>query len=386
MMSKHILFVSSWYPTSERKSHGIFFKRHAEAAALLNQISSIYVCSGNTDEITIIKENGVFTIIGSYKKVKHQIPIISNFLRLWRSLQCFKKCYQTLLNSQSKPDLVLLNVIFPAAIYVLWLHFFKKLSFIIQEQWSGYYPEDGNYRGLLTEIITGWSVKNAKAVLVVSDKLEQSMKAHGLKNKYIKIGNVVDTNLFVPSTQAKKDIFSFIHVSTVNDKEKNITGIIEAALLLFQKKVPFRIDIVGDGPERVNFEKLAAKYHLLHEVIFFHGFQIPVNVAQLMAQSHCFILNSNYEGLPCVLLEAMSCGIPVISTSVGAVPEIINSNQGIIISPDNSKELAQAMQEMINNYDQYNKENIRNLVLKKYAYPAIAVDFDRIFELVLKDE
>lgn len=381
-MSQHILFVSSWYPTQEKKSHGIFFKRHAEAAALLNDISSIHVQSGAKSEISTVTDNQVFTITGTYKKVNYQIPLISPIHKLWRSLQCFRKCYAALLRHKKKPDLVLLNVIFPAGIFVLWLHYLKRIPFIIQEQWSGYYPEDGNYRGFITKYITKKCVSFAKAIVVVSDKLEQSMRAHGLLNKYYRIGNVVDTNLFVPKPHADTQFFRFVHVSTVNDKEKNISGIIEAAYLLFQKNFSFRIDIIGDGPERHNFELLASQYHLLNKVVYFHGYQHPEAVAGFMADAHCFVLNSNYEGLPCVLLEAMSCGIPVISTSVGAVPEIVNFKQGILIQPNNSNELARAMEDMISCIAQYNGKEIRETIINNYSYPAIGKELDQIFRKV----
>ena len=212
------------------------------------------------------------------------------------------------------------------------------------------------------------------------------MKAHGLHNKYIKIGNVVDTDLFVPHANQALVPFKFVHVSTVNDKEKNISGIIEAANRLQQKNISFRIDIVGDGPERKGFEDLAKQYHLLNKVIFFHGFQLPGEVAKIIAQAQCFILNSNYEGLPCVLLEAMSCGIPVISTNVGAVPEIINFKQGILINPNDNNALIRAMEDMISSYGQYNGFEIRSNIICKYSYPAMAKDFDIIFNSVLNDE
>jgi glycosyltransferase involved in cell wall biosynthesis len=382
---KHILFISSWYPTPEKKSHGIFFKRHAEAAALINKISAIHIYSGNQYHIDIKKEQEVFTILGTYKKVTHKIPVLATLQKLWRSLQCFKNCYKTLVERQSAPDLLLLNIIFPAGILVLWLHFFKRIPFIIQEQWSGYYPEDGNYKGFFIKKISSLCVKHAKGILVVSDKLEQSMRNHGLQNKYIKIGNVVDTDLFKPLPPQAITPFKFIHVSTVNDKEKNITGMIEAAHFLSQKNISYRLDIIGDGPERQNFEALAQQYQLLNKVIFFHGFELPPQVAKMMAEAHCFILNSNYEGLPCVLLEAMSCGIPVIATKVGAVPEIINYKQGILIEVNQSKDLMQAMEDMISGYKSYDTKEIRAIVQRKYSYPALAAEFDTIFTAILAE-
>mgnify|MGYP000871606926 FL=1 len=209
------------------------------------------------------------------------------------------------------------------------------------------------------------------------------MQSHGLHNKYIKIGNVVDTDLFVPLANQGTVPFKFVHVSTINDKEKNISGLIEAARFLNDKNISFRLDIVGEGPERTNFENLAQTYKLLNKVVFFHGFKLPHDVAKMMAQSHCFLLNSNYEGLPCVLLEAMSCGIPVITTNVGAIPEIIDYKQGIIIQPNDTNELVKAMEDMISCWVQYNGNKIRANVVEKYSYPAIAKDFDDIFKSVL---
>jgi glycosyltransferase involved in cell wall biosynthesis len=98
-------------------------------------------------------------------------------------------------------------------------------------------------------------------------------------------------------------------------------------LSLNNKNISFRLNIVGNGSERAQFEALALKYNLLNKVIFFHGFQLPHSVAKLMGQAHCFLLNSNYEGLPCVLLEAMACGTPVASYPVQGPLDVVE--QGV---------------------------------------------------------
>ncbi len=383
-MNKHILFISSWYPTPHKISHGIFFKRQAEAVALRSTVSAIHICSGNTDSIKTFEEHKVLTILGTYKKVKHTIPFISSAQKLWKSWLCFKNAYKQLLKHQPKPDLVLLNVIFPAGIFALWLSYCKQLPLLIQEQWSGYYPEDGNYRGFFTKLITQVCVSRARGILVVSDKLEANMKAHGLNNQYYKIGNVVNTSLFVPGYINNTDVFHFIHVSTVNDKEKNISGIIEAVRILSERGVALQMHIIGDGPERPYFEQLAQKYRLLNQSITFYGHKTPEQVAHFMSKAQCFVLNSHYEGLPCVILEAMSCGIPVIATKVGAVREIIQAHNGILIDSDNLNQLTEAMEQMIKNYAHYNKLNIRKTIENNFSYPAIAANFDDIFTEVLK--
>ncbi|MCB4234228.1 glycosyltransferase family 4 protein [Kaistella anthropi] len=65
-------------------------------------------------------------------------------------------------------------------------------------------------------------------------------------------------------------------------------------------------------------------------------------VSEKMRASDCFVLFSDYENFPCVLLESLSTGTPVIATKVGGIPEVVNEKNGILIS--NSKdELYEAM-------------------------------------------
>lgn len=385
-MDKHILYINSWYPISTNPSHGIFFKRHAEAAALKNKISAIYVHSHPLNKgITITNDNNVFTIISTYKKVQNAVPIVSNFIKIYRSLQAFKAAYSELVKEQRKPDLAQLNIIFPAGIFVLWLFYTQKIPYIIQEQWSGYYPEDGNYRGFFTKLITQKCAEHAKAILVVSQKLKASMLGHGLKNNYLIIGNAVDENLFKPIEKKISSPFKFIHVSSVNDKEKNISGIIQACHLVATKTTNFKLHIVGNSNEINHFSSLASELGLLNNQIFFDGFQMPNQVATMMAEADCFILFSNYEGLPCVLLEAMSCGIPIISTKVGAVPEIITDKLGYLIDINNQVQLSEKMLDMINEKSNFDSNYISQYTQARYSYKALSIEFDDIYTQVLNN-
>jgi glycosyltransferase involved in cell wall biosynthesis len=102
-----------------------------------------------------------------------------------------------------------------------------------------------------------------------------------------------------------------------------------------------RLIVVGDGPERSNLEALATKTGAAERVIFTGGVSRPQVLAYLEA-SDLFVLNSRYEGLPHVILEAFAAGLPVVATSVGGIPEVVESEHNGILVPAGRMELMAA--------------------------------------------
>lgn len=92
-----------------------------------------------------------------------------------------------------------------------------------------------------------------------------------------------------------------------------------------------RLDLVADGPLREDVEELVAARGLTDAVRFLGGRQ---NVPELLAQAHCTLLTSDYEGLPLTVLESMAARVPVVATSVGGVPELVVDGQtGLLVPP-----------------------------------------------------
>jgi glycosyltransferase involved in cell wall biosynthesis len=103
--------------------------------------------------------------------------------------------------------------------------------------------------------------------------------------------------------------------------------------------------IIGDGPERKELEKLAKKLNVSDRV-HFAGFQ---NDAQsYLPAFDIFVLPSRKEGLPYAIIEAIAAKIPVVSTMVGGIPELIKNNEsGWLVKPNNPKLLGQALGEAL---------------------------------------
>ena len=96
----------------------------------------------------------------------------------------------------------------------------------------------------------------------------------------------------------------------------------------------------------------------LEEKIKFTGEISYAEVAEIVRSASAFVSFSNYENQPCSILEALCCGVPVIATKVGGIPEVINSQNGILIEPKNELQLFHAIEMIMEEYTNYNQQAI----------------------------
>ena len=101
--------------------------------------------------------------------------------------------------------------------------------------------------------------------------------------------------------------------------------------------------VIGDGPERSCLEKITRELDLEGRV-FFAGQRSKEETLSLVAKCDLFVLNSTYEGLPHVVIEAMSVGLPVVATAVGGTPEVVSDGEnGLLIPPTSNGEITTAL-------------------------------------------
>ncbi|MCH7534900.1 MAG: glycosyltransferase, partial [Bacteroidetes bacterium] len=341
---KHVLYLAGWYPNRKAPTNGIFIQRHAESVAKHLHVSALHVKSDeritdNKLEIVASEINRVFTVNVYYKKITTRLPVISGLLKLKRYIEASYAGYAKVVEKNGRPDILHLYIIYPAGIFAKRLLKQLNIPLVISEQWSGYLPEDGNYKGFHMKWLTKLLVKKAAKIIVVSKNTERSMLAHGLRSNYRIIANTVNPDIFYSETKETGKPIKFIHVSTINDREKNISGILQAVSGI--ENLEYRIVIVGDSDEKQDFEVQAQELGLTDKVEF-KGFLDPGKVADQMREADFFLMFSNYEGLPCVLLEAMQCGLPIISSDVGGIPEFIDSDKGVLVGVRNESELKKA--------------------------------------------
>jgi len=168
-------------------------------------------------------------------------------------------------------------------------------------------------------------------------------------------------------------------------KEKNYPLLIKAFNVIIKKGINAILVILGKGKEKKNLEKLVNQLKLKDKV-FFLGFQ--TNPYKFMNNATIFVLSSSWEGFPNVLLEAMACGVPVISTDCASGPnEIIqNGRNGFLVPVDDEKKLAKAMEKLLNDIklrEKFSSEG-RRFVESKFKMEKIIKKWEDLFLEVAK--
>ena len=368
----HILFLCSWYPNPESITNGIFIRRHAQALALKHDVTVLFVKSTNSNSESYLEkvEGNLKEILFFYPKSKFHVPIIGSFIKFLRFKSHYEKQIDTL---QPTFDVIHLNTIFPAAIPALYaLKKNPKALFFITEHWSGYYPEDASYKGFVLKHYTQKIVAKAKTVFVISDKLRNAMESSRLLGHYELINNVVDTTIFKPKAfqQNVSKTLRILHVSSLVDREKNISGIIKIAEKLKQQQVDFTLTIIGENLTEWDRHQALAYQNLNSNDIKFVGYKQAYEIANYMNESDVFLLFSHYEGMPVVLLEAMSCGLPVITTQVGQVDKIVKPEMGIVLMSHDINECVKKLSQF-NRAQFLNAEIMHQEIKKIYSYESV---------------
>jgi len=387
-----ILFLSSWYPNRVRPLNGIFVQRHAEMLVPQFDVSTVYICSDNEKGIEIKTINGVYTVIVYFRKVKRNLLLLSSLIKFYRYTKAWKKALAIYRKEKGKPDIIHSNIVYPVSIIAAFLKLFWRIPYVITEHWSGYFPEDGRYRGFVKKIISKIAIANAGAVITPSIKLSKTMQKLGLipknsagKNGYFVIPNVVDTEVFqlAPINHKSSGYFNFIHISSLSD-EKNVIGIIRAFNKFHKLNLRSKLTIIWDEEEKEFLAKLKEEPFSEYTGVFLFGKKVGLELAGFLQNADAFILFSNFENLPVVMLESFCCGLPFIGTRVGDVPEYINKKNGILVEPKNEEQLLKAMEKIYSNSTNYNSEEIRKMIIDKVSPSAISKQFTDVYNIVLK--
>ena len=170
-----------------------------------------------------------------------------------------------------------------------------------------------------------FSIEKSDGVTAVSRFLkEKTLTNYNVQKDIEVIPNFVDTQLFTRMDKpddrnavAPHGEKVLIHVSNFR-LVKRVTDVIRIFDLV-QKKIPAKLLLVGDGPERSSCENLSRELKLEDRVMFL-GKQ--AELVELLSASDLFLMPSQSESFGLSALEAMSCGVPVVSSSVGGLPEL----------------------------------------------------------------
>lgn len=370
-----ILFIAGWFPQGDNYK-GIFVKEHALAVAGKHEVAVIYGEENTRQKekfrFSFSTEDGLQILRFTYR----EILFFSSYRRYVKGvLMAFEK----FLAIDFKPDIIHANVYFtgvPANI----IRKEYNIPYVITEHYSGF-SRRSLRKSKIKQAIIGMG--GAEYILPVSNALKEDIFAYGIRGRFEVVPNVVpDIFCYVPVSGNQAGIKQILCVAAMHPK-KNIPNLINACRILYRVRRDFNVNIVGEGKKMAEYAELVRQASL-DNVIQFPGSRSKKEIARMMQESDFFVLPSKHEPFGCVLAEALACGLPVVATNVGGIPEVVDGNSGILVESDNPQALSAAMNRMMDNPGIFDRKSISLNARKKYSYDTVAEQLDGIYKKVLQ--
>ena len=368
-----IVHIPSWFPIPEKPLNGNFIFRHIES--LGDSVQSVilhHVHDGFTPEIP---RNATL------------FPVKTGGTGKMALVRAYETAFDELVRQYGRPDILHLHVALPLGPVAVRLSRKHRIPLIVSEHWTGYLPMNRPQLSFSTRLILRHTFRYAAHITAVSQNLLDNIvltAPPAAKKPQSVVGNVVDTELFsLKDNSLQREKKQILHVSTLENNAKNIMGILHAVDALSQQRSDFELNIVHD------FRNILAETYVrergLDSVVHFLGCKTSAEIAALLQNSDFFLLFSNYENQPCVLLESFCTGTPAVTTPVGGIPEIANELNAVIVAPENESQLAEKLDVLLDNYRDFVPETIREQALAICSPEVIGERWVEVYKKAIGD-
>jgi glycosyltransferase involved in cell wall biosynthesis len=392
LKTPRVLMLPKWYPNRYDDQDGDFVARHVAAIAAHGgvEVAVLFAAVARGPLAQLIETDEDFegpwpTLRYYYRAAPTGLALLDKPLKLLLYFWCLARGYRRLRQQWGRADLVHVHVLLRTGLFAWGLKLWEKIPFLITEHWTLYLPPRSAGIGRLRRWLTAAVVRRAAALHTVSLNLREAMAALGAVNPVaVVIPNVVDTELFQPPAQPVTAPI-LLNVAAFNEAAKNLRGLLRVVAGLRPTVPGLRLRIAGYGPDEQLVRDYAAELGLLADgTVTFLGKLNHAAVAAEMRAAAAFVLFSNFENLPCVLIEAQASGLPVVATDVGGVHELMpaRSRFGKLVRAGNEPALAAALTTQLTQ-PIINAVALRMRTVQQYGYAGVGQQFGELYRRVL---
>lgn len=378
MIQMNILLLPTAYPNIYNDHSSIFVQDQAEALVKsglnVSVIGAIPISFKYIFRKKILKfgnfrsyKNGVYIHLFLFPSIP-KLKRLNQYIRYKINNILLKKYHKS-----KKVDLIHVHNV-TAGKAAMWTKNKYGIPYCITEHFSGFALNKMSESEIKSYIDL---YKNSFYNIAVSKKF-CSLLEDIYKLKFQYVPNVVDTNFFMPLKQDDRKGFNFINIANLN-KNKNQDMLIEAFSHSFKGYENIKLSVLGGGPESKNLQKKIEKLGMENQIKL-HGFATRPQILKELQRSDVFVLSSKYETFGVVLIEAMSCGLPLIATKCGGPDSIItNEKLGLLVENNNVIKLSEAMKKVYEKRNQYNSSFIREYAVRNFSEQAVATKLITIY-------
>lgn len=380
----HILILASGYPTAYSVNQGIFFRDQAESLAR-NKANQVAVIATVPVSIKAVLKKRIWSF-GAQKSVKNDVrTVVYTFLNLpkvhrYRMLKSRKEALKLIddyIREFGKPDVIHLHG-FQSGLQAVEAKKKYGIPFVVTEHSTQFID---NIVAPSLEPFAKTVFEHADAAIAVSVPFAEIMtKRYGRPFQYIP--NVVDTNIFHINPNRKENPeFTFFNAAAFV-VEKNQPMLLEAFASVLKTFPDTRLRLAGTGPNEQQAIAYAQELNLDGKVDFLGVLPRP-EIVKEMQQTDAFVLSSKVETFGVVLIEALSCGKPVVSTKCFGPESIVTSPEVGILCEQTASDLASAMEEMIRNRSAYNEKVIRKHAIDQFSNDVVISQLMEVYQTVV---
>jgi glycosyltransferase involved in cell wall biosynthesis len=381
-----ILFLTQWYPSRQQPFMGVFVREHARALVKVGQEVTVAALTLHfsihpfkkkliqyTDEVGIqVTQCELHTI---FKDLLYHMPFIQYLF--------LKKTIKASIATYGKPALLHSQVIYPAGIWGKTISRQLGVPHVITEHWSRL----NDFSKTLYSQLGKKAYREAQLIMPVSNFLKESILTFDPelnKNKMVVIANVVDPALFYYPLDNKKSSSNeliFCAVATWQHKKKpdKLPELFIDALANLQvhENRKLKLVMIGGGNKTNLLQKRCKQAGL---AATFTGYLPKDSIAEHLRKADYFLHASRIETFSIVVAEALACGLPVVCSNTGALPELIDGTNGFL-SENTPESWEDAIRKAIQT--PYNKETIAKNSNQKYGFKAIGKKICEAYDSVL---
>ena len=227
------------------------------------------------------------------------------------------------------------------------------------------------------------TLKRADILIALSESWKEWFTQIGVDSKKITIlHNITAYPQIKDSNRMAVSPIRFLFMGEIGQR-KGVFDIIRA-LTNHKAELEGKLELRIGGNKNEELLLSTIKDCGLEKMIHFEGFVSGEKKIELLNWADVYILPSFNEGLPISILEAMSYSMPIISTPVGGIPEVVNDKNGIIVTPGNDEEIYQAMKFYVENINQIELQGKMSYKkVETYLPDYVLNHLKQIYELLL---
>jgi len=303
-----------------------------------------------------------------------RIPAGSYLAYVWSTVRAFR----CLADHGFRPDLLHVHVYDAGGPAVL-IGRLNRIPVVVTEHFSSF------SRRLLgrLDVWKAWvAFRWADRVLPVSRALQHAIEDYGIHGDFLVIPNVADTALFSPSSRPRPDpdrkrllfVGQLVPV-------KGVPYLLHALSRLARKRDDWHLDIVGEGGERKEYERLAADLKLGDKVAF-HGRKSKAEVADLMRRADLFVLSSLCETFSTPVAEALAAGTPVLASRCGGPEEFVVDDVGLLVPPGDADSLCGGLDYLLDRLHLYSHVRIARYAAERFSPERVGATLHAVYRSV----